>query len=659
MGFDRGGRIRSVWCIVMAAAAVISVTQAQAIDLDLFNPFKAREPAATPSRDRLPYVLSVNVVGGDQGLPALLRDASSLHRLRAEPPVDAEALVRRAQADLPQLIDTLWGAGHYNARVAVEVAGIPLRLEEQRGEAAVRAAEAYRARAVVPVRVLVDPGPVFALRSLQIIDAKSGAPLSPSLLPARTIALAPGDPARSDTILAAQARIIDHIRALSRPFAKVARVEPVVIHPQARVDLTLAVDPGPVVALGQAEIRGLETIDPGVIRSFIYTKPGDPYSPEALASVRRSVGQIEAVSSIRVSTPDEPQSLNADGNLPLFVDVTERSPRAVGLSARYSSQDGPAVQGYWTHRNLFGGAERLRLEASAFYLASSAPGQKKGGSPFDDLGGRITASFVKPALGGTPNDLLFDATLLRERTEGYVSHLASATAGIRHRFGERFSAQAGIELERGSARDALSEIDYTLVGLPIAVAYDSTDRPLDPTRGMRITGGVTPYSGALSSSVSMTVSRGSAAGYLAVDEGARVILAGRIGLGSIFGADLEDIPANRRLFAGGGGSVRGFGYKSLGPRFLGEPIGGRSLLEASFEARIKVTETIGIVPFIDLGSAFETSFPDFSEPIYVAGGLGLRYYTSFGPIRLDVATPLTREKGQGAVAVYLGFGQAF
>jgi translocation and assembly module TamA len=157
----------------------------------------------------------------------------------------------------------------------------------------------------------------------------------------------------------------------------------------------------------------------------------------------------------------------------------------------------------------------------------------------------------------------------------------------------------------------------------------------------------------------MTVARASASTYVALDAEARTVLAGRIGFGSIIGADLEDIPANRRFFAGGGGSVRGFAYKSLGPRLQGEPIGGRSLLEASLEARFKVTETIGIVPFVDLGSAFDTSIPTFRERIRVAGGIGLRYYTSFGPIRLDIATPLIREKGEGDVAVYLGFGQAF
>jgi translocation and assembly module TamA len=538
------------------------------------------------------------------------------------------------------------------------VAGVPLQLGADLTSAAIAAAAPYRAVAQVPVRIVADPGPLFRMRSLAVLGP-GGAPLAPEALPPRVVALDPGEPARTADILAAQARIVDHFRAGSRPFAKVVRADPVVIHPEAALDLTLVVDPGPVIALGEAVVNGAPNVDERVIRSFIYARPGDPYSPAALASIRRSVGQIEALSSVRVRTPEDAGGLDAEGNLPLFIDVSERAPRVIGASARYSTTDGPALRAYWMHRNLFGGAERLRLEANLAYLTASGPEALRSRSRADDLGGRFTVGFLKPALGGTRNDLLIDGNVARERTEGYVSRFANVTGAIRHRFAERFSVQGGIEAEIGEARDVLGEIDYTLVGFPVSATYDSTDRPLDPTRGMRLTGGLAAYPTFLGSSVGMTIAQASGSAYLALDEGARVVLAGRLGLGSIVGADLEDIPANRRFFAGGGGSVRGFSYRSLGPRFLGEPIGGRSLLEGSVEARIKVTDTIGVVPFLDAGTAFASSLPDGSERIRVAAGLGLRYHTGIGPIRLDVATPLGRERGDRPVAVYIGFGQAF
>ncbi len=630
-----------------------------AMAFDFFGLFRGGDEAPPPpNADTLPYALDFKVVGEDKDLVQALKDASSLQSLRSDPPPDAESLVRRADADLPRLTDALWGAGYYNARVVVSVAGVPLSLRSPRSEAAIRTAAGYRSRALVPVQVVVDPGQQFVLRNVAILDARTGRPFLPGELPPRIVKIQPGDPARAADVLAAQARIVDHFRAQSRPFAKVTRQNPVVFHPSQVMDISLTVDPGPRAGIGDVTIRGLENVDPAVVRSFIYTDPGDPYSPAALASMRKSILGIEALSSVRIR---EAEALDAYGNLPLFVDITERPPRVIGASVQYSTTDGPALRAYWAHRNLFGGAERLRLEGSLFYLTENGGRiDHSDGFQWEDLGGRFTASFLKPALWGTRNDFLADALVERQRTEGYTSRLAGATAGIRHRFSDTFSVQGGIEFEKGQASDILGQVDYTLVGLPVSVSYDSTDNTLDPTRGVRLLASVAPYPGFLGSSVPMTIAKGTASAYFSLDEDARYVLAGRLGLGSILGADLEDIPANRRFYAGGGGSVRGFGYRTLSPTFLGEPIGGRSLLEASVEARIKVTDTIGIVPFVDAGTAFESSYPDFDERIRVAAGLGLRYYTGIGPIRLDIATPLVRERGDDrSFAIYVGIGQAF
>ena len=149
-------------------------------------------------------------------------------------------------------------------------------------------------------------------------------------------------------------------------------------------------------------MRGTEAVDPAVVRSFIYAEPGDPYSPKALADIRRSVSRIEALGSVRVR---EGEALDARGNLPIAVDVTERPPRLVGFSARYSTVDGPGVRTYWAHRNLFGGAERLRLDADLFYTrprrrraSTRCTGKEEDALDWSDLGGRFAASFLKPAL---------------------------------------------------------------------------------------------------------------------------------------------------------------------------------------------------------------------------------------------------------------------
>jgi translocation and assembly module TamA len=325
------------------------------------------------------------------------------------------------------------------------------------------------------------------------------------------------------------------------------------------------------------------------------------------------------------------------------------------------------VKTYWEHRNLFGGAERLRLEASVFFAPriDGTKVQRFGDFEPTDLGARFSASFLKPALGGSRNDLLIDASGVRERVGtnrygGYTARYANITTAIRHRFSDVFSIQAGIEAERGQTSDVLGQVDYTLVGVPLSLRYDSTDSQLDPTRGIRVAASVTPYAAFGGNAAPFIQSKASISGYYALDEDARYVLAGRIGLGSIAGADLDEVPATRRFYAGGGGSVRGYAYRTLSPLGpLNHLTGGRSLFEASVEARIKITNTIGIVPFFDAGMAFASQFPNFKEKMQYAAGLGLRYYTPIGPIRVDVAAPLNPRKGDKPVALYISIGQAF
>lgn len=647
------GRKRAGAALCLLAAVGVAAFAAPArAQFDFFGLFGRDEEPPEPSAEALPYDVEL-VVEGEADVDDALETISTLYRLRGDPPPDAEALVRRAQSDLVPFIDALWGLGYYNARVRIEVAGVPLTIRGENAAAAAQAARALRGQALVPVRVLIETGEIFRMRQIRVLGP-DGVPLD---LPEGVYALEPGDPAASAAILAAQANIVDYYRAASRPLAEIAAVDPVVVHPEGVMDLAIRVDPGPVAGIGPVAVSGNERVPEAVIRSFIYTEPGDPYSPEALASMRRSIGQIEAISAVRVNEAD---ALNENGNLPLDVVVSERLPRVFGVQASYSTSDGPAATVYWAHRNLFDGAERLRLEASAIYLTQTgARAQATDEEWWDDLGGKVSASFLKPALWGTRNDFLADALVSRDRTSGYTAELVNVTAGIRHRFGERSNLQVGGEYEIGRGTDVLGDYDYTLVGLPVAFVHDATTSRLDPREGYRIRAGVTPYLEAFGSSVGFTYADAELSAYVPLDPLQRYVIAGRVEVGSIVGAELNEVPTNRRFFSGGGGSVRGYAYRSLGPQLAGEPIGGRSLFEASLEARLRVTDTIGIVPFVDAGSAFRESYPSFDEELRFAAGIGLRYHTPIGPLRADVAFPLNPEDGDDAFGLYLGIGQAF
>ena len=419
----------------------------------------------------------------------------------------------------------------------------------------------------MPIRVVVEPGPLFKVRTVTVRDARTGRPFDPQELPPRLLARDEGSDAASATVLAAEARIVDRFRNGGHPFVKVVRRDPVVDHRSNTLDVSFAVDPGPKANLGDIVVRGTENVDPAVVRSFIYAAPGDPYSPKALTDIRKSVSRIEALGSVRVR---EAEALDASGRLPVAVDVTERPPRLVGFSARYSTLDGPGLRAYWANRNLFGGAERLRFDADLYYATRDdifrfdpVTGKKRDDWDWSDIGGRFSASFLKPALYGTRWDLLVDGTVAREVTDYYTARFVNGTGVLRYRFSDTFSMQGGIEAERGQSSDTISNVDYTLVGLPLSVTYNSTDNLLDPTRGVRLTASLAPYPKFLGSDPGVFVAKAQGSTYYAFDEDARTVIAGRVALGSISGADLDEIPSNRRFYAGGGGSVRGYKYQSL------------------------------------------------------------------------------------------------
>ncbi|WP_375460315.1 autotransporter assembly complex family protein [uncultured Enterovirga sp.] len=629
----------------------------------LFGGDEAPEPSATA----LPYDLTFQVTG-DDSVEDSLQQVSNLYKLRRDAPPDGASLVQRAQADFAPLIDSLWSTGYYNARLVISVAGQPLEIGLDREGAAARAAGALRGRARIPVTVTAETGPLFRLRDVQVLDAATRLPVPPDLLPPRIVKLGPGDPARTADIRAAIARISDWFRQQSYPFVKVPAPAPVVDHAALTMDVAFLVDTGPKAGIGEVSIKGPQTFPQSVVRSFIYLDYGEPYSPKRLDDTRKAVATIPAVGSVRVREGDR---LDRAGNLPIFVDVTDRAPNLVGFSAAYSTVDGPTGRLFYEHRNLFGEAERLRLEGAAF-LAPRNNGTRikdPGDLKPSDIGARFTASFLKPALLGSRFDYTFDGIVERNRVGsprfgGYTYRLGGATTGFRYRIDETLSANFGVKYERGQTSDVISNVDYQLVGIPLGVKFDNTDKLLDPSTGFRINATITPYPTALGSSVGLTRATADASTYYALDEDANYILAGRVGLGSLLDApsDLREIPSNYRFYTGGGGSVRGYRYQTIAPQGpFGFVVGGRSLFEGSLEVRIKVTDTIGVVPFFDAGGAFASTVPKLGlkDAVQMSAGLGLRYYTGIGPLRLDVAFPLNPRPGDQPVVLYVSIGQSF
>jgi translocation and assembly module TamA len=563
---------------------------------------------------------------GDSDLADLLDKVSELKTLENRPPASEEALRRRADRDLGRLADAARSLGYWDAQFNYDVD---------------TAAQPQK------VTVKVMPGPLYRVGSVTVLGP-DGKPLAlPST--AAPLPLKPGDPARTAPVVAAETGLLTAFGGAGHPFAKVEGRQVVIDHRTHRMEITYKVAPGPSMRFGSTSITGLKTLDPGYVERRLRWRKGEAYDAAKVDETRRRLIETGLFSTVQITPAAEP---GQPGSAQMTIDATERPHRMIGAGVGYNTSQGAAARVFWENRNLFGNAEYLKLSATG--------GQQVYG---------VNANFRRPDALVTDQDFLATAEIADDTPVAYHSRRALATAGLERRFDRLLTVGVLLEAEEANV-EQLANVStntsaqrtqrYTLFGVPAYVKLDTTDNLLSPTRGWRAQLSVTPAHIFSSPSLTYVTNLLSASTYWKVDADGRAILAGRAALGSLDGAPLSPLPADQRIYVGGGGTIRPYGYQMAGPLASNnDPIGGRSSLVLNFESRIKVTDTIGVVPFVDAGSYYESSVPQLSQRLFYGVGLGLRYYTPFGPLRLDLATPLYKRSADSWVQVYVSLGEAF
>ncbi|MCQ4162511.1 BamA/TamA family outer membrane protein [Roseomonas sp. GC11] len=600
---------------------------------------------------------------GDAALDEAIRRASALERLRESAPVDTYGLIGRAIAESDHLRDALRSEGYYGGRFAVLVEGTP---PETPG-LATRLQSRPAGATPVAVAVTVVPGPRYTLAAPRLVAEPAGTALPDGLSQALPGAgLAAGAPARAQPVLDAEARITTALREAGHPFASLRRR--VLVDHDARVlEVTFLIAPGPraqfarprVIGTGPAagtapggsetrtETRTDARTDAGLLGRIVAPLEGETYRPAKLEEARRNLLSLDVFSTVRARAAER---LDESGRLPVTFTVIERPLRAIGFSAAYETRYGPTFSTYWEHRNLLGGAEKLRLEAEVNRLGTTGD--------TSDTGGRLAASLKTPWFAGRNQTLSLDTAALRERPDAYDRDAFTLGATLERSLSPRLALSAGPQVEFSRVTQDGETTSYQLLGLLGTLRWTDVDNPLNPSRGLRGTLLVNPiYS--LGESNAFTRLRAQASTYLDLSGDQGSILALRGAVGSILGASFGGVPPDKRFYSGGGGSVRGYSYQSVGPRTAAaEPAGGLSQVEATLELRQRVSGPWGMAVFVDAGSVTRDPMPDFGN-LRFGAGLGLRYLTGIGPLRADIALPLNRESGDSAFGLYLGIGQAF
>ncbi|HLP71029.1 MAG TPA: autotransporter assembly complex family protein [Rhizobium sp.] len=583
--------------------------------------------------DPLNYSVTLDTDGSDRELARAI-ERSSLLVNQADNPVSGDlGLVIKARDDRDRLIAALYERAHYGGVVTVTIGSrniddLPPNPKFDRS-------------GPVPVTLRVEPGPVFTLGDIRLEG--DAARLDPGRYDLR-----PGGDAGSLVIIKAARQIVDDLKTEGRPLAHLTEQQVVADHKSQTVDVVLGAESGPVAPIGPVTISGEKAVDPDFIRRYSRLNEGKPYTPEDIRKASERLRKLGVFSSVTIK---ESETLAPDGSLPIGITVSEGKHRYFGFGASVSTIDGAGLQGYWGHRNLFGQAESLRIEGSVGGL-----GQWNGVENLDYTAG---ISFVKPGAfvpSGTLDASIKGSTIT---TESYDAASVVARLGYSYELSDKDTLSAAATLSFDDIDDAFGNNRYVTFAVPIDYVRDTRDNTLNPTEGYRATLSAAPSYEVLEGTIFSSF-EGSISGYRGFGEDDRLVLAGKLALGTLIGGDgLASMPATRRFYAGGGGSVRGYAYQEISPyNGSGDATGGRSYVTGSVEARLNVTDAIGVVPFLDFGTVSSEIYPDFSD-VRLGAGIGLRYNTPFGPIRLDVAMPLDRYDGGSRYGIYAGIGQSF
>ncbi|WP_426163879.1 autotransporter assembly complex protein TamA [Sandarakinorhabdus sp. DWP1-3-1] len=600
--------------------------------LDSVAPPAALPPSSDPKLPDIRYRLQVEGLKAI-GLEARFRDLSALLD-KGRKAGSAAQVSARADADVQTVENLLRSEGYFDAVASAVVGPLP----EADGQ--------------LLVAITATPGRRYSLGTITVTGGATPLAPEPLALSRQALTLKTGDPIVAPVVEGAEASVALRLPEQGYPFVAIGQRDILLDDVTFTGDYTLPVTAGRKARFGGFRLAGDPVFDAKHIGILPRFKPGEIYDSRRVDDLRQALVATSLLSTVSVE-PVATGTIDAEGieTVDLLVRQSRGPARNLAANAGYGTGEGVRVSASWTHRNLFPPEGALSAAVVAGTNEQSIRGQ-----------------FIRSNAGQRDRTFQAGASVARQRYDAFNAETININASLSRVstpiWQKRWTWSLGGELiaSRETSFDPLlAERDrgtYLIAALPTQLGYDRSDSLLDPTRGFRLTARVSPEAqkrtGGSFDSYGRFLFEASA--YYPITSS--IVIAGRARVGSIVGAPRDEIAPSRRLYAGGGGSVRGFGFQELGPRDLeNKPIGGRGLTEFALEARYRFGD-FGIVPFIDAGRLGESSTPSLSGMRYGVG-IGGRYYTNFGPMRIDIATPINRRPGESKVALYISIGQAF
>ena len=579
-----------------------------------------------------PVDLQFRVAGSDAEIERDLKNTSLLSGALTEGRITGQDLLAAARADYARILGALYDRGYFSSVVNITLDGV-----EAAAVAPLDAPEIVR-----QVIVSVDPGPRFTFSRAAI------GPLAPKTLIPDEYAV--GETAGTGHIKAAAKAGIEGWRNHGHAKADVGGQEIIADHNTNRVESSIAMAPGPVVTFGQMRVTGLDRLSERRLRKIAGFSAGERFHPEKIETVRKRLRRTGVFSAINLAEED---FLNPDNSMDVALTLVEQKPRRIGAGFEISNTDGAMVSAYWMHRNLLGGAERLRIEGKISDIKSGTSGMDT----------EVKLRLERPATIHPDITAYVEATAARMREEDYDSDTATASFGLNYIHSDRLTANTALQYRFSRVEDETGKTNFKVLALPTNLTWDKRDEPNDAKRGYWLFGEITPFLGLGEETGNGAQLIAEGRGYLSFGEEDKFTLAGRARLGTVMGPEIGQTPRDYLFYSGGGGTVRGHPFQSLGVAVIPGPdgairTGGMSIATLSAEARWQVRERIGAVAFADAGQVWADSAFGGASDWHAGAGIGIRYKTPIGPLRFDIAVPVEGDTGDG-VQLYLGLGQAF
>nr|WP_321361569.1 autotransporter assembly complex family protein [uncultured Hyphomonas sp.] len=513
------------------------------------------------------------------------------------------------------------------------------------------ASEGYLAASAVPQRIdqtaskpriEITPGKRFRIASVSVdfigdIDDDTREEINKARK-----GLLIGGPVHTSSIEQMDASLLNHLKDAGYAFAISNDIDVLASRADATVQVTYKLVPGPRVKLGELVLPDDISTRPPAVRVMRTWKPGEYYTPEKIRTLRTRLRSSNLYDGIGIEISEKP---DADGTYPVELLLAESKRRSVGIGASLSTTEGAGIDTYWEKRNITGRGDKVRVQGAVANISRN-----------------LTASYELPNIGRYGRTLDTEIGIRQAETDGYDLTGLKTGATLSQPFNKNFTISAGAyvdltrTIEYALTRSGPSDpIDQVTFFTPLSATYDTVRNPLDPQRGNRLFLTLEPSVSTGTVNAVYTRYLSNMRTYHSLTDS--LVAAARVEAGGFLGD--TDVPADRLFFAGGGGTVRGYAYQSLSPRNAdGAYVGGEALFDASLELRWRKSKHWGYAAFVDTGDAAE-DFGQVFDDLRSAVGLGVRYYPGFGPIRLDLATPVNPRDGDDPVQVYISIGQAF